>query len=106
MDDRWQVLFQVGKVAFSPDRIAKDERLACRARIDALTKLPSRMLLLGRLSLQLQARRAGPDRLGVLVDTERFSVVNDTHGPPRGRRGAALVRHQLYARSVDSNRLT
>lgn len=85
-DEEMKILVEVaGDVAFGLDHIDKEQRLAYLANFDALTELPNRTLWLDRLSQQLQAHRTGQDRLGVVVlDIERFSVVNDTLGRHAG----------------------
>lgn len=85
-DEEMKILAEVAAdVAFGLDHIDKEQRLAYLANYDALTELPNRTLWLDRLRQQLQAHRASQDRLGVVVlDIERFSVVNDTLGRHAG----------------------
>ncbi|MEO8159684.1 MAG: EAL domain-containing protein, partial [Betaproteobacteria bacterium] len=72
-------------ICFGLEFIAKQERADYLAYYDALTGLPNRSLFFDRLTLQIGA--AGRDRLNValvLMDLDRFRLVNDTLGKQAG----------------------
>lgn len=62
-----------------------DERIQYLAHHDTLTNLPNRALMLDRLQVSLaQAQRWGQAVAALLVDLDRFKVLNDTFGPAHG----------------------
>jgi len=78
------------------ERVAFEQRLEVQATHDALTGLPNRSLLLGRLSDAL-ARIPRPDaHTAVLfVDLDRFKLVNDSLGHNAGDQLLVLVAERL-----------
>ncbi|WP_439815027.1 putative bifunctional diguanylate cyclase/phosphodiesterase [Zavarzinia sp. CC-PAN008] len=76
------------------DMIAREERLEQIAYVDPLTGLPNHQAFLDRLAEQMDA--AGPNgRIGVIVlDVERFHVINDA----LGRKSGNDLLHQLAER--------
>ena len=67
------------------DRKALEHALAERALHDSLTGLPNRSLLLDRLDGAIaRARRSGHTVAVLLLDIDRFKLVNDTHGHAAG----------------------
>ncbi|HJL30901.1 MAG TPA: GGDEF domain-containing protein, partial [Polyangiaceae bacterium LLY-WYZ-15_(1-7)] len=61
------------------------ERLAERARTDALTGLPHHGALMKALADAVEAAKASGEPLGlVMIDLDDFKGVNDTHGHPVG----------------------
>ena len=70
-----------GDIAFGLDHIEKEEKVRYLAYYDQLTGLANRTLLLERLAQQLSAARAAGHGLAlVIVNLERFKIVNDTLG--------------------------
>jgi len=82
-----------------------EDQLKFQAIHDSLTGLPNRILFKDHVTLALAAAARRSQRLGVLVlDLDRFKVVNDTHGHPVG--DALLVqtgeRLKTFMRSYDT----
>ena len=72
-------------VAGAVDRAASEEQLRRRALEDPLTGLANRALLARQLEAELRHARRMGDRVAVLVvDLDRFKVVNDTLGQTAG----------------------
>lgn len=72
-------------VSFAIAHIDKQERLEYFAYYDVLTALPNRTLFLDRLNQQMAARSAEPGVVAlVLLDLERFRMVNETLGRQGG----------------------
>jgi diguanylate cyclase (GGDEF)-like protein len=98
-DEQEQRLLQelAGDIGFGLDHIEKEEKVRYLAYYDQLTGLANRSLLLERLAQQLDAARAAGQSLAlVIVNLERFKIVNDTLGRQVGdellRQIAARVR--------------
>lgn len=85
-----------GVVEDITDHKVGEERLAYLAQYDALTGLPSRNLLLDRLTQAIaDACRAG-QRLAVLfMDLDQFKLINDTLGHDGGDRVLQAVAERL-----------
>jgi len=74
-----------GDVSFALDHIEKGERLNYLAYYDVLTGLPNRTLIYDRLNQLLHAaKRNGAVIAVVLIDLERFRVINETLGRHAG----------------------
>ena len=74
-----------GDISFALDSIAKEEKLDYLAFYDPLTGLPNRTLFRERLNQRVGAADQGEHRLAlVLLNIERFNIVNDTLGRPTG----------------------
>ncbi|MDC4203163.1 MAG: EAL domain-containing protein [Candidatus Manganitrophus sp.] len=72
-------------LAMAIDRKKAEERIEHQAYHDALTGLPNRLLLEDRLSVAVaQAHRSGEILAVLLIDLDRFKVINDTLGHPAG----------------------
>ena len=86
-DRLWDVL--VWQLAAASESVLRDE-LATLARTDPLTGLLNRRGLAEALERETaRARRTGATVALVLLDLDRFKVLNDSHGHPAG--DAALV---------------
>jgi diguanylate cyclase (GGDEF)-like protein/PAS domain S-box-containing protein len=82
-DEQEQRLLQelAGDIAFGLDHIEKEEKVRHLAYYDQLTGLANRTLLLERLAQQLSAARGAGEGLAlVIVNLERFKIVNDSLG--------------------------
>jgi diguanylate cyclase (GGDEF)-like protein len=78
------------------DRSQRDAELLLRATHDNLTGLANRSLLLDHLDLALgRARRTGQLVALVLLDLDRFKLVNDQLGRPAGDRILGLVGERI-----------
>jgi diguanylate cyclase (GGDEF)-like protein/PAS domain S-box-containing protein len=74
-----------GDIAYAIDHIDKQERLDYLAYYDALTGLPNRSLFFDRLAHQLgTATREGLTVALVILDLDRFRLINDTLGRQAG----------------------
>ena len=75
------------------------QALACTeavARTDALTDLPNRRRLYEELKAMLpSAERSGSGTALLLLDLDRFKVINDVHGHPSGDRLLQIVAARL-----------
>jgi diguanylate cyclase (GGDEF)-like protein/hemerythrin-like metal-binding protein len=78
-----EVCFEGALVTFEDisERVAAEERLRLMALHDPLTGLPNRTLLQDRMHQALLEARRNRTLLGVMVlDLNRFKVINDEHG--------------------------
>jgi diguanylate cyclase (GGDEF)-like protein/PAS domain S-box-containing protein len=74
-----------GDISFGLEFIAKEEKVDYLAYYDALTGLPNRSLFFDRLTHQLgMAARDGMNVALVLMDLDRFRLINDTLGRQAG----------------------
>jgi diguanylate cyclase (GGDEF)-like protein/PAS domain S-box-containing protein len=74
-----------GDISFGLEFIAKEEKVDYLAYYDALTGLPNRALFFDRLGQQLAAaRRERLDVALLLLDLDRFRMINDTLGRQAG----------------------
>ena len=77
---------------------ARDEQLVYQAQHDALTRLPNRLLLLDRMTLELAHARREKTQLAILfIDLDRFKYVNDVFGHPAGDELLTTVGERLRA---------
>jgi predicted signal transduction protein with EAL and GGDEF domain/DNA-binding response OmpR family regulator len=101
-----------GVVQDVTDRRAAEDKIKHLANFDALTGLPNRRQLIWRAERALdQARRSGQHCALLLIDLDRFKVINDTlgHGPGDdllmevSRRLRMCVRHndQIVEHGID-----
>ena len=78
------------------DRKSAEEQISFLAQHDALTKLPNQTLLLDRIGQALSALQRKECRAGVLLlDLDRFKLVNDTLGHDVGDRLLEQVAERL-----------
>jgi len=83
-------------ISFALEHIAKEERLHYLAYYDELTGLPNRTLFLDRLKQHLHARNSEPRLVAIiLLDLERFRIVNETLGRRGGDELLRLVAQRL-----------
>ncbi len=80
------------------ERKALEEQLARAAMTDPLTGLPNRALFLDRLGQALDRAGPGKSEVAVLVlDLDRFKVINDSLGHDAGDRALVAVGERLAA---------
>jgi diguanylate cyclase (GGDEF)-like protein/PAS domain S-box-containing protein len=97
-----------GDISFALDHLKKDEQLNYLAYFDAITDLPNRALFGDRLAQRIGTARRDRRAFSVIVlDLERFSVINETLGRQAGdellrqvaqRLGASLDETDILAR--------
>jgi diguanylate cyclase (GGDEF)-like protein/PAS domain S-box-containing protein len=107
-DEQEQQLLQelAGDIAFGLDHIEKEERVRYLAYYDQLTGLANRVLLLERLAQQLEtARAAGQGLALVIVNLERFKIVNDTLGRQVGDELLRQIAARMRAAAGDESRV-
>ena len=101
-DDVGHCVGYTGIVQDVTDRRAAEDRIRHLANFDALTGLPNRRQLMWRAERALDAaRRSGHQVALLMIDIDRFKVINDTLGHAAGddllvevaRRLRACVRH-------------
>src|ERR1019366_1786707 len=99
-------LRMVGTHTDISDRKAMEEELRTAARIDRLTGLPNRALLMGRLQQTIAHRKRFREfHYAVLfMDFDRFKMVNDTLGHEAGDQLLCEIARRLGAalRAVDA----
>ena len=72
-------------ISFALEHIGKEEKLNYLAYYDVLTGLPNRTLFIDRLDQRISAARDGQQMFSVMMlDIERFRLVNDTLGRQAG----------------------
>jgi predicted signal transduction protein with EAL and GGDEF domain/DNA-binding response OmpR family regulator len=80
------------------DRRTAEDRIRRLANFDALTGLPNRRQLIWRTERALEhARRLGHQAALLLIDLDRFKVINDTLGHSAGDELLTEVAHRLRA---------
>jgi diguanylate cyclase len=94
-DDRDQIRGAVVTMADVTELHIAHERVAELAVTDALTGLPNRRVLDGRLELLSAEARRGRRFSLAIVDIDHFKRVNDTHGHAIGDRVLVGVAHAL-----------
>ncbi|MFN0185760.1 MAG: putative bifunctional diguanylate cyclase/phosphodiesterase [Aquabacterium sp.] len=112
-NEHGHVVGYAGIVQDVTDRRVAEDRIRHLANFDALTGLPNRRQLIWRAERALDhARRMGHETALLLIDLDRFKVVNDTLGHAAGdellvecaRRLRGCVRHsdQVMEGTLDS----
>jgi len=101
-DEAGHCVGYTGIVQDVTDRRAAEDRIRHLANFDALSGLPNRRQLMWRAERALEAARRGSHQVALLmIDIDRFKVINDTLGHTAGddllvevaRRLRACVRH-------------
>ena len=101
-DDEGHCIAYTGIVQDVTDRRVAEDRIRHLANFDALTGLPNRRQLIWRAERALEAaRRVGHQVALLMIDVDRFKVINDTLGHAAGddllvevaRRLRSCVRH-------------
>lgn len=92
-------------IAFALDHIDKAEKLNYLAYYDALTGLANRALFHERLSLFVETARRENHKLAVLLlNLDRFKVINDTLGRQAGDELLRQVAHRFLDEAVPAGR--
>ena len=85
-----------GDISFALDHIEKTQRVDYLAYYDGLTGLPNRTLFFDRLEHMLKACIAAHTHAAcVVLDIERFHVINDTFGASAGDTVLQQLAHRL-----------
>ena len=85
-----------GDISFAWEHIVKEEQLKYLAYYDVLTGLPNRTLFLDRITQHMRARSSAPRIVAlILLDLERFRMVNETLGRHGGDELLRLVAQRL-----------
>jgi diguanylate cyclase (GGDEF)-like protein len=90
---------EVGQMARALLLLRDTSKEAAELRLDQLTGLPTRKLMMDRL-VQVQARSARGGNFGavMLIDLDKFKTINDTHGHDVGDMLLREVAQRLSAR--------
>ena len=111
--EQGQLIGYTGVVQNVTDRVQAEDKIRHLANFDSLTGLPNRHQLIWRTSRALeQARRMGHHVALLLIDLDRFKIINDTLGHAAGdellmevgRRLRSCVRHsdQVSEAAIES----
>jgi len=85
-----------GDISFALEYIEKEEKLNYLAYYDSLTGLPNRALFHERVGQALQSGRDSGSKAALIVlDLQRFGIVNDTYGRQAGDALLKLVGERL-----------
>ena len=89
------------------DRRVAEDKIRHLANFDALTGLPNRRQLIWRTERALEhARRLGHQAALLLIDLDRFKIINDTLGHSAGDELLMEVAHRLRACVRHSDQIT
>jgi diguanylate cyclase (GGDEF)-like protein/PAS domain S-box-containing protein len=95
-----------GDISFSLEFIAKEEKVDYLAYYDSLTGLPNRSLFFDRLTHQIgTAAREHSNVALVLMDLDRFRLINDTLGRQAGDALIGAVAHRIRETFRDQDTL-
>ena len=95
-----------GDISFALEHIGKEEKLNYLAYYDALTRLPNRTLFDNRMTQCLRAANHEKSKVAlVLIDLERFRVINDTFGRNTADGVLKLVAERLQSAIFDRDSL-
>ena len=93
-------------ISFALQYISKEEKLDYLAYYDALTGLPNRALLDDRMRQRLQAASHGQALVAlVLIDLDRFRIINDIMGRHAGDALIKLIAGRLQSAIFDRDSL-
>ena len=107
-DDQEMALLieMAGDISFALDHIAKEEKLNYLAYYDALTGLPNRTLFDDRMAQRLRTAGHEKNKVAlVLIDLERFRIINDTLGRSAADELLKLVAQRLQSVIFDRDSL-
>ena len=106
-DDELKLLDELaGDISFALQSMARQEKLDYLAYYDALTGLPNRALFDDRMAQQVRAASHEKSKTAlVLIDLERFRVVNDTLGRSAADELLKLVAARLQSVIFDRDSL-
>jgi len=106
-DDEVKLLSDLaGNISFALELLHTQEKLDYLAYHDALTGLPNRALFDDRLTQQIRSASRDNDIVAlVLIDLERFQVINDTFGGNAADRVLKLVAERLVGVIFDRDSL-
>jgi diguanylate cyclase (GGDEF)-like protein/PAS domain S-box-containing protein len=106
-DDEVKLLSDLaGNLSFALELLHKQEQLDYLAYHDALTGLPNRTLFEDRLTQQIRSASRDNSMVAlVLLDLERFQVINDTFGGTTADRLLKLVAERLVGVIFDRDSL-
>jgi diguanylate cyclase (GGDEF)-like protein/PAS domain S-box-containing protein len=91
-----QVTHYLGSFSDISERKASEARLLHQAHHDALTQLPNRLSLLDRLAQVLSfSKRNKGQSVVMMIDLDRFKIINDTLGHHVGDQLLVEVAHRL-----------
>jgi len=103
-DKAGKVLNYIGSFIDISERKASEEKIQHLAHYDALTDLPNRSSLHERLELALgYCRRSGKQLALLLIDLDRFKLINDSYGHNIGDQLLIQVANRLTKAVRDSD---
>ncbi|HSC05753.1 MAG TPA: EAL domain-containing protein [Steroidobacteraceae bacterium] len=96
-DEEMRLLVELaGDIGFALQTIEKQEKLDYLSYYDPLTGLPNRKLFHDRVDQALQSQRASGYMAALLIlDLQRFGIINDTYGRQAGDALLKLVSQRL-----------
>jgi len=95
------LLYQLEDITSRREAEARVEHLALH---DPLTNLPNRLLLLDRLTQELNHAQRGGYGVGVLfLDLDRFKIINDSHGHHAGDAVLCAIAERLVGNARTSD---
>jgi diguanylate cyclase (GGDEF)-like protein/PAS domain S-box-containing protein len=105
-DEEMALLTEIaGDISFAIDTIKKEEKLNYLAYYDAITGLPNRSLFYDRLNQHTYDTRDDEKTAVLVIDLERFSVINETFGRHLGDTLLKMVAERLISFGMDVSHL-